>query len=161
MNIATKQIQAPLLHRLTDHAPENSIDAESGRYVNFADLQTDIKQNLEQILNARLSYFGVEHALSEIKQSVLNYGIPDFTRQYSHFKKHQKELCQNIQDAIICFEPRLQQVKVGLVDSQDKNSRILTIRISGMLSIKPDSQVTVFESSLDIVRYQFTFKDES
>lgn len=160
MSASVQQIQAPLLSRLMDYEPENICDVDEKRYISFTQLQEDIKQNLENILNTRLMLLDADPQLTEVKQSVLHYGIPDFTQQYAMVKAQQKVLCQRIEKAINHFEPRLQQVSIMLAENPDKNSRILTIRINGTIVVKPIAKQTSFESSLDIVRYQFIFKDE-
>jgi type VI secretion system protein ImpF len=157
--MSTAKIQAPLLHRLTDESIEQLIDTDKGRYIHFEDLQIEIKSNLENILNARPFYFGAHKNLTELNNSVLNYGIPDFSQQYYHLKKHQKELCQVIRAVISHFEPRLQKTMVSLVENQEKNVRTLTIRITGVIVVKPEIHQAVFESNLDVIRYQFTFQD--
>ena len=159
MSFKANKISSSLLYRLTDESTEPSTGSQTGFYIDFNALQVDIKNNLENVLNSRPFYFG-SYQGKEIKKSILNYGIPDFSQQHYHLKKYQQELCQVIKDSITHFEPRLQKLSVNLVDGENKNTRNLTIRIVGTIVIKADAQQAVFESNLDVVRYKFTFEDE-
>lgn len=156
-NIA--QINSPLLYRLTDDEPDMDYEADPKRYINFDILHRDVKENLEHILNTRIGYFDSFKQYDELATSTLNYGIADFSQQYYSIKKHQRELCSNIQAVISHFEPRLQRVKVSLLENDIELQRSFMIRISGEINIKPEPQQAVFETSLDVMRYQFTFDE--
>lgn len=160
MKQRVKQINSPLLYRLTDDEPALAHSKDQGRYIDFDTLHADVKSNLEHILNTRLGYFGDLKPFNELNKSILNYGMADFSQQYASVKQHQQELCQLIQDTIAHFEPRLQNVKVTLLSSDVDVQRSFLVRIFAEINIKPEPQQAVFESNLDIVRYQFTFEDE-
>jgi type VI secretion system protein ImpF len=159
MKSTQAQIASPLLHRLTDDKPGERAVHDTNRYVDYTQLHQDIKQNLESLLNTRLGYFDVLKQESQLSRSLLSYGIADFSGQYDSIKKHQLDLCQQIQETILHFEPRLQQVTVSLVDNDDALTRRFSFRIAGNIHLKPTPVQAVFEFDLDIVRYQFTFNE--
>ena len=155
-----QQIVSSLLHRLVDEHPEFEHETDAHKYISLEALKKDIRENLEMILNTRLGYFDAPKGCDEIKRSILNYGIPDFTRQYYSLRQNQQELCNTIKATINHFESRLQQVKVTLSETDAEINRSFFIRIESVINIKPEPKQAVFESNLDIVRYQFSFDEE-
>lgn len=161
MKQSNHQIHSPLLHRLIDEEPTLDYEHDPRRYIDFETLHQNVKDNLEHILNTRIGYFDSLKKYDELERSTLNYGIADFSQQYYSIKKHQRELCKNIQDVVTHFEPRLQKVRVHLLENDIELNRSFMIRIGGEINIKPEPQQAVFESSLDVMRYQFTFDEDN
>jgi type VI secretion system protein ImpF len=145
---AKQKINSPLLYRLLDEDPDKQQEKISRRFIDLNGLEQDIRNNLEMILNTRFCGLEWPEHLSELKQSVLNYGIADFS---------QMQLCRNIKETLERFEPRLQFVKVSLLDDEVELDRILKIRIEGVINIAPSPIPAVFESCLDITKQQFDF----
>lgn len=76
-----------------------------------ADLRQEVLRDLQWLLNATtaLEAFALEkdeELPHQVKNSVLNYGLPPFAGATRH-KFHQNYIQQQIQQAIIRFEPRL------------------------------------------------------
>jgi type VI secretion system protein ImpF len=155
-----QQIASPLLRLLIDEAPDLSYEKNTPNYIGFQTLKNDIRDNLEMILNARRHYLTKPARLTQISESILNYGIVDFTQQYYSLDKNQSELREAIRKAITYFEPRLQAVRVTMVEPEEGDERSFRIRIDGLIQIKPEPQQAAFESQLDLVRYQFSFEEE-
>ena len=160
MKEQNQQIASPLLRLLIDEEPDLLHEKGVPNYIGFQVLKNDIRDNLEMILNARLHYFNPPSELTQILDSVLSYGIVDFTQQYYSLDKNQKELCESIRKTITYFEPRLQAVQVAMVEPEEGHERSFKIRIDGLIQVKPEPQQAVFESRLDVIRYQFSFEQE-
>lgn len=74
-----------------------------------ADLRQEVLRDLQWLLNATSaleSFFEGEELPYQVQNSVLNYGLPPFAGATRH-KFHQNYIQQQIQQAIIRFEPRL------------------------------------------------------
>ena len=74
-----------------------------------ADLRQEVLRDLQWLLNATTaleSFFEGEDLPYHVQNSVLNYGLPPFAGATRH-KFHQNYIQQQIQQAIIRFEPRL------------------------------------------------------
>lgn len=74
-----------------------------------ADLRQEVLRDLQWLLNATTaleSFFEGEQLPYYVQSSVLNYGLPPFAGATRH-KFHQNYIQQQIQQAIIRFEPRL------------------------------------------------------
>lgn len=137
-------ISAPLLYRLLDDNPHSERDMQYGNSLSLTDLQTDISNNIQYILNSRCD-------------SLLDYGIDDFTQPKYALTHYQHLLCKIIQVAIEHFEPRLQKVNVSLLNAD--NERNLHLQISANLNLKPDYQAAIFETKLDIVNHVFDIEE--
>lgn len=161
MKTGNTQIASPLLHRLMDHDPGSTVAHDEARYMDYPTLRLDIRRHLEQILNTRLNLMSDFSVESECARSILNYGIVDVSNQYYNFKKNQKVLCKTIEHTLSHFEPRLQHIRVELLDNDDALNRQFRFRISGVVNLKPDPVQTAFESDLDIMHYQFTLDEEA
>jgi len=155
MNITTS-----LLHRLIDNEPGQSQERGMGYTIDYVSMQQEIRKNLENILNTRLNLFNLASKYLLIKTSVLNYGMPDFSRKYYVATSQQLELCENIKAIIEAYEPRLQQVRVHALQVEAKEHRSLVMRIEGLINMRLDTKQAVFESNLDILSYQFSVEDE-
>ncbi len=153
-------ITASLLHRLIDNEPHQVQEQGEGYIIDYACLQQEIRKNLENVLNTRLNLFNFPHQYPLIKTSILNYGMPNFSRQYYVTVQKQRELCENIKSVIEAYEPRLQNVKVHVMSIEAKEYCSLVIRIQGLIPMRLDSKQAVFESNLDISSYQFSVGGE-
>jgi len=78
----TKKIKAPLLMRLLDNDPYAITEKTVLKSIDTIELYNDIRINLQNILNARVLGVIWPSHFAEIKQSILNYGITDFTHSY-------------------------------------------------------------------------------
>lgn len=160
MDKLTTKISAPLLYRLLDDEPEKTSEKISRRFIDINKLHRDIRANLEMLLNTRFCGLIWPGYLVELEESVLNYGVEDFTQTYFSNKSRQTQLCHSIKQIVQHFEPRLRSVSVGLLDNDLELERMLKVRIEGMIHIKPKPVPAVFESCLDVTRQEFEFERE-
>lgn len=156
--IKQSKIDIPLLSRLLDTKPELSLETDKKFSLEIEELHELIRVNLEHLLNTR-STLVLDAANDDekfVKNSVLNYGIKDFS--HTAFGDHQAQLnlCQNIASAIQAFEPRLKHVTVDLQETEI-NDRILRLRISALIDFYPKPEAAIFESELDLSQYKFHF----
>jgi len=81
-----------------------------------------IKNNIENILNTRSQLSFEEYLEKSHNLTVLDFGVPDFmnTPNGGNFKDN---LCQIVEVALLNFEPRITNVSIELVTSQDKKLR--------------------------------------
>lgn len=161
MNKSQKNIQSSLLSRLIDDNPQASADSHFNLFTDLPALQQDIKHNLETLLNTRQECHKASNDLIEVEQSVLRYGIADFSQLQFGLLQQQNALCAQIQQAIINFEPRLQNVTVTrLGDNNQDDNRQLHLQIRADIHLKPNSKAAVFETSLDVVNHSFNVYEE-
>lgn len=148
---------APLLYRLIDESPESTIEKHPGQSIELTILYECLRHDLEQLLNSRHTGIRWHSEYRELAHSLLNYGIADFTHHHFANREAQQALCQHIQTVITQFEPRLQHVKVHLIDHDTTIDRDLQIHIDAQLNSAPTPVNASFESTLNIVQQDFHF----
>lgn len=155
-----QKVPTSLLQRLCDEQPDQPSEVETKILMSIAELQQDIRRNLEGLLNSRKELTTVNSRLHAVTQSILYYGIEDFTQLKYSLREQQQALCLQLRQAIHCFEPRLQQVDVELLSKEEAVNRRLYLRISGVVQLRPMPKNIAFETSLDIVKHTFHLNEE-
>ena len=122
-------INSSLFYRLIDDEPHLKKDRKSHQQMSERELHEEIRSNLESILNTRSEMIFIQASLVCLEESLLTYGIEDFSRGYLGNQKSQARLYVQIKRAIERFEPRLQKVSVTPMDADSELDRILKLRI--------------------------------
>jgi type VI secretion system protein ImpF len=149
-----EHIQASILDRLLDDDPDNS--QESVRYlaVDFRQIMASVRRDLENLLNTRRFILTPTASLHEVNNSLLVYGLPDFSSHNPTQVSVMDQLRLEITKTISRFEPRLKNVNV-MVDSSGSN-RDLRFRISAVLVVDPISESVVFDTNFDLNRGSYS-----
>ena len=147
-------VQASILDRLLDDEPENSQESAQNRRVEFRQILASIRRDLENLLNTRRFILTLPASFSELANSLLVYGLPDFSSRNPTQVSVMDQLRLEITKTISRFEPRLKSVNVS-VDSSG-SSRDLRFRISAMLVVDPISESVVFDTSFDLNRGSYS-----
>ncbi len=155
MTTENHKINSPLLYRLIDDSPDLQREKKNHAQIHLNEFYEQIRRNLENLLNTRLNYVVWSDDYDELKSSILNYGVSDFTLNYFGHKNAQIKLCQTIKETIGRFEPRIQKVNVVPIENDSDLERILKLRIECEVLLKPTSVPAVFVSSLDVSSHKF------
>ena len=147
-----QSLQRTILDRLVDDDPASS--GLSDQHVKG--LKESVRRDLENLLNTRRRSVGWSPDLTELDNSLANYGIPDFT-----VEENVGRFINEIQGAIRRFEPRFKSVKVTLLDNKDEEDRVLRFRIAGMLHAEPAPEPTVFTTEMEPTTGTFEVKGGS
>src|ERR1035438_2542154 len=106
-----------VLDRLTDNDPKSpSVEAPLTRAESARALRAGVRRDLEWLLNTRRNPDDPGSALAETENSLLNYGLPDFSTYAIASPKDQTKLVRVLQAAVKIFEPRLANVRVVPVE---------------------------------------------
>jgi type VI secretion system protein ImpF len=95
---------------------------------------------------------------SELKTSLLNYGLPDLQSMEVREDHDLGLLCRLIEESIQAFEPRLQGVRVRpVIDAEGKKpiDRRVQFEIEAVLVVEPLREPVLFSSSLDVASGEF------
>lgn len=153
------KIKAPLLTLLLDNEPHNLAEKSITKSISTTALYEDIRINLQRILNTRILGVMWPSRFDQLNQSILNYGIDDFTHSYFGNKQSQQDLCAKLSDVIATYEPRLREVMVYALESDMAMDRLLNIRIEAEINLVPAPIPAIFESCLDITNQSFTVNE--
>jgi type VI secretion system protein ImpF len=145
----TTRVQAPLLDRLIDDAPDQQRDPAMSAGDSLIALRASVRRDLEALLNARRRWRSWPPHLTQLATSPLGYGIPDFASGAFNDARRREELRVEIEDTIRRFEPRFLSVHVQLIDTGDRLETTLRLRIEAMLHAEPAPEAVTFDTLVD------------
>ncbi|GAJ77836.1 hypothetical protein JCM18905_3747 [Vibrio sp. JCM 18905] len=139
-----------LLDKLMDSDP--STRDEKDFPTSQQQMLNSLLRDLESMLNSRIGWKNIPDDLLEVRYSILNYGLPDFSSMpYSSQEGGQNELCDIVHDAIKEFEPRLRNPYVQISDEKNAIDRVLRLQISATCLIDNSIHEVRFNSEVEPV----------
>ena len=144
-------IQASILDRLIDDSPEEPDLKEANKGLNLKQLRANVRRDLENLLNAKVQWLTWPESYQELDNSLLNYGLHDFSSMAVASLEGRQILCQQVADTIRRFEPRFIEVDVEAVDSEQPLDRIMRLRINALLYADPEPEYISFDSEVEPV----------
>jgi type VI secretion system protein ImpF len=137
-----------ILDRLT--APESFGNGPSLGF-HLQQLIEAVRRDLEDLLNTRQSHQGLDAKFVELNDSVLAYGLPDFSEMDGTKPNAQRQIGTIIEEIVERFEPRLRDVRaIPSEASQDDRAGLsVRIHIDARLRVEPYPDVT-FESVIEL-----------
>jgi type VI secretion system protein ImpF len=147
-----------VLDRLIDEEPGVSREPAHSRNQVLRELKQALRRDLENLLNTRHSSLCWGPALRELDQSLLNYGLADFTGTGLASPDEREEFCRTLQAVLRQYEPRFKTVQVTLLTNAEPLDRTLRFRIDGLLRVDPAPEPIVFDSMLEPASATFSVK---
>jgi type VI secretion system protein ImpF len=138
-----------VVDRLLDHEPDVRVEPAPRAAQVLRELKQSVRRDLEDLLNTRWRCIGWPEALGQLDDSLLNYGIPDFTAADLDAAQNPDILLHSIEACIRRFEPRLKDVCLQELGPIDDGSRTFRFRIDGVLCIEPLEDPVRYDSSLE------------
>lgn len=148
---AQQTVVLSILDRLQDDQPNLTRDPPKTQEEAIADLKQAIRQDLENLLNCRRRGTSWPAHLSELAQSLVNYGLPDLTGLDTGTTESREGLRRTLEAVIRAFEPRFKAVRVRMLDNAEATDRTLRFRIDAMVRIDPVSEPVIYDSAVDPV----------
>jgi len=152
------QLLPSLLDRLLDDHPEESRESAWRDVQVIRVLKASLCRDLQNLLNAHRLLAVIPEAYTELKTSLLNYGLPDLQSMEVREDHDLGLLCRLIEESIQAFEPRLQGVRVRpVIDAEGKKpiDRRVRFEIEAVLVVEPLREPVLFSSSLDVASGEF------
>jgi type VI secretion system protein ImpF len=118
-------------------------------------LKTSLRRDLEWLLNTRRTVQAVPESCEELRRSLYQYGLPDFTSRPRDASETAHRLAREVEQAIALFEPRLANVRVSLAETEEEGERRLHFVIEALLRLDPTPERVVFDTVLDVVKHEF------
>lgn len=153
---ADQSVLPSMLDRLLDPNPEQARDAPRARGQALAELRSSVGRDLENLLNTRQRCLSFPPELTELDQSMVNYGIPDFSGANFATPQGRQEFQIAIERAIRRFEPRFKTVKVSLRENLEPEDRTIRFRIEALMYAEPAPEQMVYDSFIDPVTRDFS-----
>ena len=112
-------------------------------------LKLSVRRDLENLLNTRRRCVESPADYRELRDSLVEYGIPDFTGLNMSVPAERERARLEIERVIRRYEPRLKSVAVTVQTNANKFDRTLRLRITGVLRTEPIPERVVFDSELE------------
>lgn len=147
-----ERLQPSLLDRLQDNEPEQKTESREKQVLSLKQLRQSVIRDLSWLLNAS-NLDSVQHLddYPEIKDSVLNFGMPDLSGRVAQ-GMDAKALEQMIKHIIQTFEPRIikHSLSVKVVQSEEMNANAMVFIIEGDLWAQPMPLHLFLKTHLDL-----------
>jgi type VI secretion system protein ImpF len=135
------------LDRLIDEAPGLQRDVAPSAWEQMRQAKAALCRDLTALLNTRRAEQDFDPAYEEATNSLLSFGITDFTSYNLKSAAEQEQVRRSIERAVRQFEPRLAGVEVS-VEEPDPVRPELRFQISAILRAEPAAQSVVFDATL-------------
>lgn len=135
-----------ILDRLIDHEPGVSTEPASRHIQSLSEYRQGVLRDIENLLNSRQQYSQLPPGCPELLQSMLTYGLPDFTSAGVGSAEEQEQLRHAVELSIRRFEPRLRHVRVTLHHPEDQFERSLRLTIDALLMVEPNPEPIMFDT---------------
>ncbi len=145
---AEQPLVPSILDRLIDDDPDLKREAPKQRNQILREVKEAVRRDLESLLNTRARCLPYPAQLEELKQSLVNYGIPDFTGANLGAMRDREEFCKSVEQLIRQYETRFKSVKVRPLTNTESMDRTMRFRIDALLRVDPAPEPVVFDSTL-------------
>lgn len=146
-----KNLRPSILDRLFDNDPDSNVEKDPDQYQKLKNLRNSVRRDLENLFNTRYRILEPGDEFTELKKSLLNYGLPDLATVNISDNMKRKEFINQLELTLVEFEPRFKSVKVRYIENTDSLDRTLHFRIEATLYADPSPEVVVFDSIMEPV----------
>lgn len=129
--------------------------------VNVGGLKKAVSRDIESLLNTRRELQeGAPPGYIEVNNSLLMFGLPDFTSFSLLNSRDTRRICRAVEEALSKFEPRLKSVRVSLKPTQQFDPA-LHFRIDALLRMDPALTPVTFDAALQISTSAYRVRGET
>lgn len=128
---------SPLMDRLL---------SEAGSERDPIEFAASVRRTLEDLLNTRWRALSWPEDLTELDQSMIDYGIPDFTGATFNDPMSRRELRAVLERSIRKYEPRLRSVRVNITSREGDADRTIRFVVEAIIGHR---ESIAFETTLD------------
>lgn len=145
-----------LLDRLIDEQPDQTREPPRIRGQLLHDVRNSIRRDLENLLNTRFRCLSWPEDLTELDQSLANYGIPDVAAANLATESGRRRFLKNVEQTIRHFEPRFKSVRIEFLENADELDRTMRFRIDAMMYAYPAPEPIVFDTAMEPATGEFS-----
>ena len=143
-------ITISVFDRLIDLEPENKAENLLSRAQSLRLLRASVRRDLEWLLNSRRIADPPNENLKEVNRSAYVYGLPDLSALTMATAADRNLLMRQILATINLFEPRLSNVRIVTVETEDPCKKDVRLRIDAMLRTDPVPEPISFDSVIEL-----------
>ena len=142
------RVKQSVLDRLCDDEPDVKSERPMSRHQSIRALKASLIRDLGALLNTKRRETEVPEQFVELNQSLLTFGLPDFTALSLRDPHEQNRLRREMEITIRRFEPRLSGVTVHL-EARGEVDSALRFRVDAQLKIEPEPEPVSFDTVLE------------
>ncbi|MHC2068069.1 type VI secretion system baseplate subunit TssE [Bremerella sp. T1] len=157
-NPEEEPLMPSVFDRLLDFEPYNSQETPRSQTQTMREIRESVMRDLENLLNTRWRCKSWPPDMKELSNSLVNYGIPDFSSIDLSSEMDRNSLREAIEFAIRTFETRFVTVSVEIPPDHKKEDRTLRFIIRAELHATPAPEPIVFDSKLEPSDHLFHVK---
>jgi type VI secretion system protein ImpF len=152
------RINLSVLDRLVDFDPELKTEPPQSRSKALRQVKQALKRDLEWLLNTR-NVLEVPDELPLLADSMLAYGLPDFSNFSVKSAGDQHDLTLALEATLKRFEPRLEDIVVSVANASVLE-RAFRFKIEARLRIDPVPEPISFDTTLQLGSGNFAVKGD-
>lgn len=138
----------PLFDRLLQG---DSIETDRSVDRAMQEMHESVRRDLEILFNTRPADIPVDPRLTELRKSILAYGLKEVQSQHLASATQQEQFRRGLEDVIRRFEPRFRELSIALVAPENQIERVLRFQINAVLETDSSSEAVVFNTAIDPV----------
>ena len=152
-------LHIPIIDRLVNRLDNESINEPVlNQYATVKKLRRLVIQDLEILFNTRIPFIKSLADYPELNKSIFVFGLNDYTGKNPASENVRLQLKKDIKNAVILFEPRLQNVEIQLDDNSD-NKQNIRFTIHARLVIEPVDEPIIFNTYFDSIKQKFVIAE--
>ena len=153
-------LRASLLDRLM--LPPGSSRGGSQLVIGVRELRESVARDLDWLLNSKRFLDTDLEGLKEVRTSLLNYGMPDFSPSSWRNDRELASIARTIEDLLRRFEPRLRpgSIKVTAQMPTDADDMKPHFRIDAVLHVDPVNEPVSFDTDVDFEASRISVRGE-
>lgn len=152
------RINLSVLDRLVDFEPDVKAEPPASRSKALRQVKQALKRDLEWLLNTR-RVLEVPEELPLLGDSLLAYGLPDFSNFSIKSANDQHDLTLALEATLKRFEPRLEDIVVTVANASVLE-RAYRFKIEARLRIDPVPEPISFDTTLQLGSGNFAVKGD-
>ncbi|MBK8167237.1 MAG: type VI secretion system baseplate subunit TssE [bacterium] len=140
-----------LRHSVLDRIAQGGAPGVEMR-IGFRELLTAVRRDIEWLLNTKCTLpYDLTH-LPETRDSIVNYGLPDFSHYSGSSPADCQRICGLVTQTLRRFEPRLApgSIRVEYLVPTERLSPTARFRIHGLLHVDPVREPVVFDTEIEM-----------
>jgi len=149
-SLGESTITNSVLDRLIDQEPENRMENPLSRSQSVRLLKSAVRRDLEWLLNTRRIADPPDEGLKELNRSTYTYGLPDLSSLTMASPADRNRLVRQILATIGQFEPRLANVRLVMVETENAAKKDVRLRIEAMLRMDPVPEPISFDTLIEL-----------
>ncbi|MFO7607677.1 MAG: type VI secretion system baseplate subunit TssE [Candidatus Krumholzibacteriia bacterium] len=150
--MAGREASDVLRHSVLDRLSLRGGDRGGDLRIGFRELLQAVRRDIEWLLNTkRVQPYDLEH-LPETRESLVNYGLPDFSHYSGSSPADCQRICGLIVQTLKRFEPRLApaSIRVEHVAAEERVGTQSRFRIHALLHVDPVKEPVVFDTEIEM-----------